>query len=372
MFPLLFESEADIENKRIVGVLSDCISCTVTEEKNSIFECVFVYPIEGNLFSKIGNGKFIKIMCNNAPNMQIFRIYRHVGSERGTVAFYCEHISYLLNGVAVLAFSPENALIKCQDAFTLIQGYMRPWYSKWKLKAEIQDKSYFWGLKSPAKLREVLIGESYIMGVERWSKGEYEFDNYSVILHEHRGKQLNIILNYGQNIKSIAHDISIGDTCTHMLPYLITTDSNAKQDVVITLSEGNTFNPDSDALIAYPNSEKYKNKRVNIVDYSSGWSGGIDGAKEYLKTMAVNDIKYNKKFSENDSPTVKITIGYVDFLRSMEYSNLYEIDDLRLCDWVTLFYEPLRISVDIEIVRTVYDVLEETYRELGLSNSTEK
>lgn len=372
MIPCLFDTRKDIEKDKTSGLLTDCLSCTVTEEKNSIFECIFVYPISGNYFQNICEGKYIKVMCNNAPNMQIFRIYRRVGNERGTVTFYCEHISYLLNSVAVLPFTPTTSLMQCQDALTHIQGHMRPFSSKWQLKAETQIKYNFYGLKNPTTVREALLSEDHIMGVNHWNKGEYEFDNYNIILHEKRGKQSNVILNYGKNIKSIEHDISIGNTYTHMLPYLITHDENSDEDVVVTLSKGNTFDPENDALLAYPNCDKYKDKKVKIVDYSSNWSGTTNGAKYSLEQLAKSDIEYNKAFAKDDLPTANITISYIDLIKSMEYNNMQNIDKLRLCDWVILYYSPLGINVDIQIVRTVYDVLRETYKEIGLSNPTEK
>ena len=47
MIPILYDYAERKFTTNGIGRLSDCISCTVTEERNGIYECEFKYPITG-------------------------------------------------------------------------------------------------------------------------------------------------------------------------------------------------------------------------------------------------------------------------------------------------------------------------------------
>ena len=53
MKPILFDGSATNFNTNGIGVLSDCISCLVTEVRNSIYEVEFTYPITGARYEAI-------------------------------------------------------------------------------------------------------------------------------------------------------------------------------------------------------------------------------------------------------------------------------------------------------------------------------
>ena len=53
MKPVLYPADETAFNSNGIGVLNDCISCTVTEERNEGFECKLTYPIDGQHYSDI-------------------------------------------------------------------------------------------------------------------------------------------------------------------------------------------------------------------------------------------------------------------------------------------------------------------------------
>ena len=59
MIPILFKSTATTFTSNGIGRLTDCISCTVTEERNGIYECEFEYPITGIRYSEILENRII-------------------------------------------------------------------------------------------------------------------------------------------------------------------------------------------------------------------------------------------------------------------------------------------------------------------------
>ena len=44
MIPVLFRADATNFSTFGIGVLAECISCEVTEERNGAFECILKYP----------------------------------------------------------------------------------------------------------------------------------------------------------------------------------------------------------------------------------------------------------------------------------------------------------------------------------------
>lgn len=53
MIPILYEKDERQFTSNGLGRLSDCLRCTVTEERNGIFECEFDYPVTGWLYGEI-------------------------------------------------------------------------------------------------------------------------------------------------------------------------------------------------------------------------------------------------------------------------------------------------------------------------------
>ena len=47
MIPVLYPANATDFSFFGLGVLTDTISCEVTEERNCVFECLFKYPVSG-------------------------------------------------------------------------------------------------------------------------------------------------------------------------------------------------------------------------------------------------------------------------------------------------------------------------------------
>ena len=50
MIPVLFKANAVDFSTYGIGVLADCISCEVTEERNGAYELVLQYPVTGGIY----------------------------------------------------------------------------------------------------------------------------------------------------------------------------------------------------------------------------------------------------------------------------------------------------------------------------------
>lgn len=110
MIPVLYPANATTFSTFGLGVLTDTISCEVTEERNGVFECLLKYPISGQHYGLITKECIVKAKPNDTAADQAFRIYRITKPLNGIVTIYGQHISYDLANVPVLPFPRRAAL----------------------------------------------------------------------------------------------------------------------------------------------------------------------------------------------------------------------------------------------------------------------
>ena len=53
MIPVLYPANATDFSSFGLGVLTDTVSCEVTEERNGVFECLLKYPVSGQHYGLI-------------------------------------------------------------------------------------------------------------------------------------------------------------------------------------------------------------------------------------------------------------------------------------------------------------------------------
>lgn len=110
MIPVLYAANTTDFSSFGLGVLTDTISCEVTEERNGVFECLLKYPVSGQHYGLITKECIIKAKPNDTAADQAFRIYRSTKPLNGIVTIYGQHISYDLANVPVLPFRQKAAL----------------------------------------------------------------------------------------------------------------------------------------------------------------------------------------------------------------------------------------------------------------------
>ena len=111
MIPVLYPPNATDFSTFGLGVLTDTISCEVTEDRNGVFECLLKYPVSGQHYGLITKECIIKAKPNDTAADQAFRIYRITKPLNGIVTIYGQHISYDLANVPVLPFRRRVALL---------------------------------------------------------------------------------------------------------------------------------------------------------------------------------------------------------------------------------------------------------------------
>ena len=76
MIPILYDKSETTFSTMGIGALADAISCTVTEERNGIFELSMTYPVGGPLFSDLVYDNIILAPPNDQSNKNKWQPFR--------------------------------------------------------------------------------------------------------------------------------------------------------------------------------------------------------------------------------------------------------------------------------------------------------
>lgn len=343
MIPILFPSDATDFTTQGLGALSAAISCTVTEERNGMYELELVYPMIGVHFAEIQDRCQIYAIPSPYRDPQPFRIYRHTKPMGGKVTFYAQHISYDLLGIPLNPCSAGSAAA----AMVALQGNaaIPSPFSFWTDKSTVAE----WSVKVPSASRSVLGGQTgSILDVYG---GEYEWDGYTVKLHQERGRDNGVVIRYGKNLNDLEQDRNISNVVTGIYPYW--NDINGENLVVC-----------DPPIIQAPGT--YDFTRVIPVDFSADFDEAP--TQDQLKSQAETYVVAN----QIGVPKVSITVSFVQLEQAMGYEDLRLLEKVDLCDTVTVQYEALGVDAKAKAIRIETDVLRERYNEveLGAAKST--
>ena len=342
MIPVLYPPNTTDFSTFGRGVLTDTVSCEVTEERNGVFECLLKYPVSGQHYGLITKECIIKAKPNDTAADQAFRIYRITKPLNCIVTIYGQHISYDLANVPVLPFSTESRspqLILSQ----LLSGDTR--FTGW---TDYSDAKAF-SVAQPKSVRACLGGTEGSM-LSQWH-GEFEWDNFTVKFHSHRGQKTGVVIEYGKNLTALDQDEDNSGVYTALLPYAVYTLEGSDTETVVTLTE---------VTLPIVTSEIVRAKTL-IMDFSDQFDGVV--TEEALRAKANSYIKANPLGAT--IPTVKVS--FEPLWKQPEYSALLE--RVNLCDTVTIRHSLLGVSVSAMVIETVYDTLAERYKSISLGQS---
>lgn len=352
MIPILYsKNETDFTHHGI-GDLTDTIKATVTEERNGAYELSLQYPITGRYFGMIEDA-IIKAKANDTSDAQLFRVYKSTKPLKGIVTFYAEHISYDLNGLPLASFScagttPLVAINKALDETPLEHSF-----SAWSDIATLNGTK----IKEPPSVRGLLGGqEGSILDV--WG-GEYEFDNFTIKLHAHRGADNGVSIEYGKNLTDIKQERNISECYTHIMPYAAYThdDGNGNsEEIYVYLTE---------RVLALPNAPNLGHSRAFRYDCSGEFGDGEVPTESKIRVLT------NRYIASHDltTPKVNITVSFINLADTVEYKNIAPLERVRLCDTVTVKFSKLGINASAKVIKTVYNVLKEKYESVTVGDA---
>lgn len=358
MIPILYDKSEENFTRNGIGFLADAISCEVTEERNGSYELSISYPITGNIYAYINEGNIIKCKANDTSDPQLFRIYSCSKPLNGIVSIKAEHISYDLNGIPIAELKLKSATAQMAITKAISDGAFE---SKFKALSDIATLNTI-DLSEPCSIRAALGGQQGSV-LDIWG-GEYEFDNYVIKLHSHRGSDTGVTIEYGKNLTDIKQDKNITATYTHIMPYATYTEQ--KDD-----GNGKTTSEDKfvylkDKVLPINEAAELGHKKAYIINLSDQFSAGDEITPATLRTKAET---YLKTHTSLGVPSVSITASFVSLWQTEEYKNIAPLEKVKLCDTVTVKFAKLGVSAKAKVIKTIYDVLAEKYKSIELGDA---
>lgn len=347
MIPILFESNETAFTNNGLHRLIDTISCVVVEERNGIYECDFEYPVIGQYFSEIKCGRIIGVTHDDSGDIQPFDIVSFSKPIEGIVSFHAVHISYRLKGYIV----QESEINSLSDALTALTTATPS--NSFTYTADFTANGYAAAFNDvPRSVRQLLGGvEGSILDTYG---GEYEWDKFDVILHQHRGQTVDFAVRYGYNMLSYNDETDYSNAYTTAIPYWLGTDANGVETMIV----GNKVDS---GLTPYNGMEK-----CAAMDLSDAFEEEPTAAE--LEAFALNKMTSNNV----NKPHQSIDVEFVRLQDFSEYSGYEELLQCKLCDSIKVIFPDYETSANFKIVRTEYDVLRDTFvsMELGTLSTT--
>lgn len=333
MKPILFDSGETAFASNGLGVLSDAISCTVSEERNGEYELKLVYPLGGKLYDALSMRRYVFARPRPGAKPQAFKIYRATRPINGRVTFYAQHLSYDLNGIPVSKFSAtgiENTLAGLKS-----HAATECPFDFW---TDINDETGDFENLTPASIRSCIGGMDFSV-LDMWG-GEVEWDMYTVRIHKNRGADRGFTIRYGKNLVDMTQEENISNTYTGVYPYWADNDGN-----VVELPD-KVINADGE----------FDFVRIMPLDCSAEFSESP--SESALREYAQNYIKKNKI----GVPVISLTVDFVKLSDSAEYAWMKPLEKIELCDRVTVIFPQLGVSTQATVTRVEYDVLVDRYK----------
>lgn len=348
-----------------IGRLPDMISCTVTEERNGVYELEFQYPITGERYSDIQEGRVVLVSHDETGDLQPFDIYGRSAPLNGIVTFYAHHISYRLADVVVLPFTAASVT----DALTQIPEHSanaNP-FLFWTDKGTVGQYEN----PAPVECRAMLGGqENSILDV--YGSGDYEFDRFTVRLHANRGRDNGVTIRYGKNLTELENKIDTSSSYNAIVPYWLGSDGEMVMlpETMLVYSGSMVYDTnltDENLVIIRTETNEPIELAEQVID-----AAPMDLSSEFQEKPTVDQLRdaATARFNGGEPwlANQNLKVSFVALWQTAEYENYAPLQRVRLCDTVSVIYEKLGVSVKMKVIKTVWNVLLERYDEIELGN----
>lgn len=340
MTPKLFAPSATSFTTNGIGSLTELISCEVTEERNGIYELEAQISIEARHYSDITHSAIIGAVPCDGGTVQGFRIYKITRPINGIVTIKARHISGQLSNIPVRPFTAANvgAALTGLKNNSMQANPFTFWTDKSTVATYNQTK--------PESVRARLGGQEG--SVLDAFGGEYEWDNWTVRLWNNRGQDRAVTLMYGKNITDVRQEENIESTITGIVPFW----AGGEDEVVY-------YN----GIVEADTVQNFPYRRTVVHDFSSDFTE--KPTAQQLKARAERYVIRN----QIGIPHVSIKVSFVALWQTEEYKDVAPLQEVKLCDYVTIIFEKLGITAKAKVVKTVYDVLNERYSSIELGDA---
>lgn len=340
MIPIIYEPGETSFISNGLGRLRDCIDCRVTEGRNEVYECDFSYPVDGANYGLIQCGRTIAVTHDDGGKIQPFDIVSYSKPINGIVDFHAVHVSYRQSGIV----AKGTNISSITAAFAMLKNSAQP-SNPFTYETDIESTAYMASADGvPRSVRQFLGGiEGSILDAYG---GEYEFDKFNVILHQHRGQMRDFAIRYGVNMLDFKDDTDFSETYTSCVPYWKGNDNGAEVLVIGDRVDmaGASYNG-RNICASLDLSDKFEDKPT----------------KAQLQTLASTLMRTQK----TNLPKTNISVDFVR-MQDMGYEGFDSLLQCNLCDTIKVEFPHYGMSGQFQIVKTVWNVLEDKYDSMEL------
>ena len=327
MKPILYAATETAFTSNGIGVLSDCISCLVTEERNGGYELEMQYPSNGLWSEDIDVGMVIKAKANDTDAPQLFQIYDIARSLSAAYVIKAEHISYRLSGVPLKPYSAAGVAATLAGISSHAVANVGFTFS-----TDFTNTTNY-SFTTPRSVRSLLGGaEGSLLDL---FGGEYHFNNFKVELLKARGSDNGVTIRYGKNLTELEQDVN-GAVYNGIFPFWY------KEN------EG----------VVYPNSAVAASGSYPVQCYEA-----LDLTNDFQKkpTAAQLTARAQSLVNGYGAPVESISLSFITLHQLKEYATIAALEHVSLCDVVHVIYDAIGVNVKTKVVKTVYNTLTELY-----------
>jgi phage minor structural protein len=375
MIPVLFYPNTNVDEMESNGIgrLNDCIYCRCTEERNSIYELEFEYPIHGIHFDQIQIGRIVRAVPSEGEDPQPFIIYRRTATIAGTAVFYAFHYSYLLSYLVVPANpNTPSALYTAAEAMYNMWdwSYGNTLLPEFSFYTDITTKQRY-TVSVPSSLKSLFAGqEGSILDLYG---GEFYYDNTDVTLYQHRGQDNGVTIQYGKNLLQLDDTIDGSNLYDRVVPFWVDSSTGVVTEGAAYSSLSGVYwteeieqSPRPDPEITDENDTPimFRNGPTRTVPLDLTDKFDTQPTSQQLQAAAIAYLEANTPWV----PKRNIKVDFVALWQTEEYRDIADLERVKLCDTVKVVYPELLVVATAKVIKTVWNVLLDKYDSIEIGN----
>ena len=354
MMPKLYESNELLFESNGIGILSDAISCTVTEELNGAFELQLEYPVGGIFSEELQVERIVFVQPNPYTNAQPFRIYE-VDKLLSQISVRAAHISYDLANYfcTVNTLSGKITLGELKESFwePTINGFL-------PFSINIfGDENKEIRLQSPPRSERSILMDLTKQGCD------VKFDGFNINIYTYKtGTNTGFKILYGTNLTDYSNTLSLDGAYTHIFPY-------ALQSVELMSDEMPTGEVAHEMLllpeVVVETGFSSHTRRIFPLDLSSTFTTvgeSFDRMSDKYKQFVFQEMRRAaiQEALLHKDPQIQYSVGFASARGSTD-KTLEQLEKVVVSDVILLEVPQFGVTVEQRCTRTNYDCLRSRY-----------
>ncbi|WP_195603643.1 phage tail spike protein [Clostridium tyrobutyricum] len=297
------------------GVLSDAVSCYITEELNGDYSLELEYPANSKKAQYLTEWNIIK------AHGQLFRIYKVEKSSdvKNIIKVWAKHIFYDLLYYFIEDMQAENCSVKTALQKSLVGDLITIYSADSDI---ITSNSISITEKNPV--------EAIFSIIAIWGCGELKRDNFDIKILKTIGSDAGVLIAQGKNITGLKFNIDTTSVVTKLYPV-------GKNGIKLTEKYISVPNWNSDAYPPFPIIKKVEFKEAE------------DEVTLMLLAQEAAEVTGLSR--------VNIDVNFIELSRTKEYENYKHLQTVSIGDLVIVRHKDFGIDVKVPIIKIKKDVL---------------